>query len=75
LGFEISLKFGAWDWKARSLLHPRYGEFPLRSSGSVSRLFPRIGFGNDQTDGVLIEAFESPFALEILQMTHARPSP
>jgi hypothetical protein len=40
----------------------------------MPRLFPRICLRDDQTDGVLIEAFESAFALEILQMTHDRPS-
>jgi hypothetical protein len=38
-------------------------------------LFPRIGLGDDDADGVLIEAFETAFALQILQMTHDRPSP
>jgi hypothetical protein len=35
--------------------------------GSVSTI--------NQADGVLIKAFESAFALQILQMTHDRPSP
>jgi hypothetical protein len=35
----------------------------------------RIGFRDDDADRVLIESFEAAFALQILQMTHDRPSP
>jgi hypothetical protein len=38
-------------------------------------LFSRIGFGDDDADGVLIKSLETAFALQILQMTHDRPSP
>jgi hypothetical protein len=38
-------------------------------------LLTRIGFGDDDADGVLIEAFEAAFALQILTMTHDRPVP
>jgi hypothetical protein len=38
-------------------------------------LLPRIGLSDDDADGVLIEAFEAAFALQIRQMTHDRPSP
>jgi hypothetical protein len=41
----------------------------------IPLLFPRIGLGDYDADGVLIEAFETPFALQILHMTHDRPSP
>ena len=43
--------------------------------GSGQLLFPRIRLRDDQTDGVLIEALESTFALEILKVTHDRPPP
>jgi hypothetical protein len=39
------------------------------------RLLPRISFGDDDADGVLIEPFETAFALQILQVTADRPSP
>ena len=38
-------------------------------------LSPRVSLGDDDADGVLVEAFEAAFALQILQMTHDRPSP
>jgi hypothetical protein len=38
-------------------------------------LLPRIGFGDDNADRVLIEPFEAPFALQVLEMTADRPSP
>src|SRR4051812_37350103 len=38
-------------------------------------LLARVGLGNDQTNRMLIESFEAAFALQILQMTHDRPSP
>jgi hypothetical protein len=31
------LELGAWNWKARPLLHPRYGELPPRGGGSLPR--------------------------------------
>ena len=34
-----------------------------------------ICLGDNQADRVLIESFEAAFALQILQMTHDRPSP
>jgi hypothetical protein len=51
---------GAWDLELRALLRA---------------LFSRIGLGDDDDDRVLVEAFEAAFALQILQMTHDRPSP
>jgi hypothetical protein len=51
---------GAWDLGLRALMRA---------------LFPRIGFRDNQADRVLIESFEAAFALQILQMTHDRPSP
>jgi hypothetical protein len=50
----------AWDLELRALLRA---------------LFPRIGFRDDQTNRVLIESLETAFALQILQVTHDRPSP
>jgi hypothetical protein len=41
----------------------------------VRLLLPWIGLGDDDADGVLVEAFKTAFALQILQMTHDRPSP
>jgi hypothetical protein len=41
----------------------------------VALLLPRIGFRDNQADGVLIKSLETAFALQILQMTHDRPSP
>src|SRR5436853_6298893 len=38
-------------------------------------LLPRIRLGDDQTDRMLIEFLEPAFALQVLQMTHDRPSP
>jgi hypothetical protein len=38
-------------------------------------VLPRIGLGDDDADRVLIESFEAALALQILQMTHDRPSP
>ena len=35
-------------------------------------LLPRIGFRDNQADGVLIESLEPAFALQILQMTRDR---
>jgi hypothetical protein len=35
-------------------------------------LFPRIGLGDDDADGVLVEAFEAAFALEIFQVAPDR---
>ena len=52
LGFWPSSELGAWDLEFRALLRT---------------LFPRIGFRDNQADGVLIEAFEAAFALKILQ--------
>jgi hypothetical protein len=45
------------------------------AEGSLRPLLSRIGFGDDDADGVLVESFEAAFALQILQMTHDRPSP
>lgn len=42
---------------------------------SPSLLQSRIGFRDDDADSVLVETFETAFALQILQMTHDRPSP
>src|SRR5438067_10908035 len=39
---------------------------------SAGRLFPRIGFRDDDADGVLIEAFEAAFPLEVLQVAADR---
>jgi hypothetical protein len=41
----------------------------------VPLLFPRIGFRDNQANRVLIKSLETAFALQILQMTHDRPSP
>jgi hypothetical protein len=41
----------------------------------VSLLLPRIGFRDNQANRVLIKSLETAFALQILQMTHDRPSP
>jgi hypothetical protein len=60
LDFGASSELGAWDLELRALLRA---------------LFPRIGFRDNQADRVLIESFEAAFALQILQMTHDRPSP
>jgi hypothetical protein len=57
LDFGASSELGAWDLELRALLRA---------------LFPRIGFRDNDADGVL---FEAPFALQVLQMTHDRPSP
>jgi hypothetical protein len=37
-------------------------------------LLPRVGLGDDDANRVLIESSEAAFALQILQMTHDRPS-
>jgi hypothetical protein len=38
----------------------------------VPLLFSRIGFGNDDADGVLTEAFETAFALQIFEVAANR---
>jgi hypothetical protein len=38
-------------------------------------LHPWIGRADDDADRLLIETFEATLALQILQMTHDRPSP
>jgi hypothetical protein len=38
-------------------------------------LLPRIGFRDNPASRVLIKSLETAFALQILQMTHDRPSP
>ncbi len=35
----------------------------------------RVAYAVEQSDRVLIESFAAAFALQILQMTHDRPSP
>jgi hypothetical protein len=37
-------------------------------------LFPRIGFRDNQANRVLIKSLETAFALQMLPMTHDRPS-
>jgi hypothetical protein len=41
----------------------------------VDACFRGSVFGDDETHRVLIESFEAAFALQILQVTHDRPSP
>jgi hypothetical protein len=41
----------------------------------VPLLLPRIGFRDNQANRVLVKSLETAFALQILQMTHDRPSP
>jgi hypothetical protein len=48
---------------------------PVRRLRCCPRLFSRIRFRDNQAHGVLIESFETAFALQILQITHDRPSP
>jgi hypothetical protein len=60
LVFGASLELGAWDLVLRALMRA---------------LFPRIGFRDNQANRVLIKSLETAFALQILQMTHDRPSP
>jgi hypothetical protein len=50
----------AWDLELRALLRA---------------LLPRICLRDNQTNRVLIESLEAAFALQILQVTHDRPSP
>jgi hypothetical protein len=41
----------------------------------IPLLLPRISLRDDDTDGVLVEAFEAAFPLQILPVTADRPSP
>jgi hypothetical protein len=52
-----------------------FGDNSLQADWKSAALLPRIGFRANQADRVLIESFEAAFALQILQMTHDRPSP
>jgi hypothetical protein len=62
------LLFGVWSFSGCWNLE--LGAFPL-----FPLLLPRIGFRDNQAHCVLIKSLETAFALQILQMTHDRPSP
>jgi hypothetical protein len=38
----ISLGFGIWDWKARPLLHPRYGGFASAEARELTLILSAI---------------------------------
>jgi hypothetical protein len=50
----------------RAFRHYRHDEFLDDSHLLVRLLKPRIGFGDNDADGVLVETFEAAFALQIL---------